>query len=54
MKTLNYIKLNESGVANVVSALHQLLADFQVYCTRSLKVCMTTQPRRWTKLQNVS
>ena len=72
MKTLNYIKLNESGVANVVSALHQLLADFQVYytnlrgfhwnikghgffvCTRSLKVCMTMQPRRWTKLQNVS
>ena len=33
MKTLNYIKLNESGVANVVSALHQLLADFQVYYT---------------------
>ena len=33
MKTLNYIKLNESGVANVVSALHQLLADFQAYYT---------------------
>ena len=33
MKTLNYIKLNESGVANVVSALHHLLADFQVYYT---------------------
>ena len=33
MKTLNYIKLNESGVANVVSALHQLMADFQVYYT---------------------
>ncbi|MCD7939341.1 MAG: DNA starvation/stationary phase protection protein [Bacteroides intestinalis] len=33
MKTLNYTKLNESGVANVVSALHQLLADFQVYYT---------------------
>ena len=33
MKTLNYIKLNGSGVANVVSALHQLLADFQVYYT---------------------
>ena len=33
MKTLDYIKLNESGVANVVSALHQLLADFQVHYT---------------------
>lgn len=28
MKTLNYIKLNESGVANVVSALHQLFGRF--------------------------
>lgn len=33
MKTLNYIQLNESGVNNVVSSLHQLLADFQIYYT---------------------
>ena len=33
MKTLDYLKLNESGVANVVSALQQLLADFQVHYT---------------------
>ncbi len=33
MKTLDYLKLNESSVANVVSALQQLLADFQVHYT---------------------
>ena len=33
MKTLDYIKLNESGVNNVVASLQQLLADFQVYYT---------------------
>lgn len=33
MKTLNYIQLNESGVNNVVSSLHLLLADFQIYYT---------------------
>ena len=33
MKTLDYIKLNESGAANVVTSLHQLLADFQVHYT---------------------
>ena len=31
MKTLDYLKLNESSVVNVVSALQQLLADFQVH-----------------------
>lgn len=31
MKTLEIIKLNESGVNNVVASLHQLLADFQIY-----------------------
>lgn len=33
MKTLDYLKLNESGVVNVVAALEQLLADFQVHYT---------------------
>ena len=33
MRTLDYLNLNEVRVANVVSALHQLLADFQVYYT---------------------
>lgn len=33
MKTLDYIKLNEKGVENVVVSLQQLLADFQVYYT---------------------
>ena len=33
MKTLDYIKLNESGVNNVVASLQQLLADFQIYYT---------------------
>lgn len=33
MKTLDYLHLNENKVANVVSALHQLLADFQVHYT---------------------
>ena len=31
MKTLELIKLNESGANNVVASLQQLLADFQVY-----------------------
>lgn len=31
MKTLDYLHLDEKKVANVVSALHQLLADFQVH-----------------------
>ena len=30
MKTLEFIKLNESGANNVVASLQQLLADFQV------------------------
>jgi starvation-inducible DNA-binding protein len=33
MKTLNYLNLNENKVANVVAALQNLLADFQVYYT---------------------
>lgn len=33
MKTLNYLNLNENSVANVVVALQNLLADFQVYYT---------------------
>ncbi len=33
MKTLNYLNLNENKVANVVVALQNLLADFQVYYT---------------------
>ncbi len=33
MKTLDYLHLNEAKVENVVSALKQLLADFQVYYT---------------------
>ena len=31
MKTLDYLYLNEKKVAGVASALHQLLADFQVH-----------------------
>lgn len=33
MKTLDYLNLNESKVASVVTALGQLLADFQVHYT---------------------
>lgn len=33
MKTLDYLKLNETEVKNVVNGLQQLLADFQVYYT---------------------
>lgn len=33
MKTLDYLHLNEAKVADVVSALKQLLADFQVHYT---------------------
>ena len=33
MKTLDYLNLNENGVSNVVAALQNLLADFQVYYT---------------------
>lgn len=33
MKTLDYLHLNEANVANVVSALKQLLADYQVHYT---------------------
>ena len=33
MKTLDYLNLNENNVANVVAALQNLLADFQVYYT---------------------
>ena len=33
MKTLDYLHLDEKKVDNVVSALHQLLADFQVHYT---------------------
>jgi len=31
MKTLDFTKLNAESVKNVVSALQQLLADYQVY-----------------------
>ena len=33
MRTLDYLNLNEAKVANVVTALQNLLADFQVYYT---------------------
>lgn len=33
MKTMNYLHLNESKVTGIVSALQQLLADFQVHYT---------------------
>ena len=33
MKTLDYLNLNETRVANVVAALQNLLADFQIYYT---------------------
>lgn len=33
MKTLDYLHLDEKKAANVVSALNQLLADFQVHYT---------------------
>ena len=63
MKTLDYLHLNEKKVADVVSALHQLLADFQVHytnlrgfhcCTANLKICTTMPQRKWMKSQNVS
>ncbi len=31
MKTLNYIKLEESKIQNVLASLNQLLADYQIY-----------------------
>lgn len=31
MRTLDYLNLNEARVANVVTALQNLLADFQIY-----------------------
>ena len=33
MRTLDYLHLNEKRVTGVTSALHQLLADFQVHYT---------------------
>lgn len=33
MKTTDYLHLNEKEVRNVISALHRLLADFQVFYT---------------------
>ncbi len=33
MRTLDFIKLDASGVKNVVTSMQQLLADFQVYYT---------------------
>ena len=33
MKTLDYLNLNETKVTNVVAALQNLLADFQIYYT---------------------
>ncbi|MDD3062665.1 MAG: DNA starvation/stationary phase protection protein [Massilibacteroides sp.] len=33
MKTLDYLQLDASGVSKVVSALQQLLADYQVFYT---------------------
>ncbi len=33
MKTLDYIKLDATGVNNIVASLQQLLADLQVYYT---------------------
>lgn len=33
MRTLDYLNLNEARVANVVKALQNLLADFQIYYT---------------------
>ena len=69
MKTLEFIKLNESGANNVVASLQQLLADFQVYYTNlrgfhwdiislystvNSKRCMMTRLKRWMKSQNVS
>ena len=31
MKTLDFIKLDESKVAGIIDSLHQLLADYQIY-----------------------
>lgn len=33
MKTLDYLHLNDKKVANVIDALHTLLADFQIHYT---------------------
>ena len=41
MKTLEFIKLNESGANNVVASLQQLLADFQVYYTNASSPLLT-------------
>lgn len=49
MKTLELIKLNESGANNVVASLQQLLADFQVYYT-NLSVVSTGTSKDTTSL----
>ena len=36
MNTLNYLHLDEKRVADVVTALHLLLADFQIHYTNCL------------------
>ena len=69
MKTLEFIKLNESGANNVVASLQQLLADFQVYYTNLRGFHWNIKGHdffvlhsqfekmyddRWTKSQNVS
>ncbi len=46
MKTLDYLHLNENKVNSVVSALHQLLADFQVHYTNLPRLPLGYQ-RTW-------
>ena len=41
MKTLEFIKLNESGANNVVASLQQLLADFQVKFSSRLQLLIS-------------
>jgi predicted metal-dependent TIM-barrel fold hydrolase len=56
MKTLNYIKLNESGVANVVSALHrpQRMELWQTYHEISKRFHLTADNWGVTKKSVVS
>ena len=63
MKTLDYLHLDEQKVQGVVSALHSLLADFQVFytnlrgfssCTASSKTCTTILPKRPIRSRNAS
>lgn len=52
MKTLDIIKLNESGAKKVVDALQNLLADFQVYYTNLRSFHWNVKGKGFFRLHN--